>query len=314
MLKANSSSIETAFNPHIGGICKEQIIHRNPVQVFCVGDGLGVDSMAMLIAMRDWKITPQVITFADVGDMTQNKPGEKPETYDYIPVLRNWLKANNFPDLVIVHKKRVRAPYDTLYENCIVNGTLPSLAFGFKGCSIKWKVVVQEAYMKKLEIVKACWAAGFKIIKAIGYDNGPKDLKRGSKPEDDNYVYWYPLRETGWDRRQCIERIAAEGLPGWNADNEWSDRLEWVEKGGVPLKSACFFCPATHKWEIDRLYRTQPQLLDMAIQMEIGAKNHPVHPLTTTKGLSRNWSWGDYAKEKKFSLPVLESCEVCDAV
>jgi hypothetical protein len=44
--------------------------------------------------------------------------------------------------------------------------------------------------------------------------------------EDARYVVRYPLREWGWTRERCVERIAATGLP-------------------VPPKSACFFCPVT---------------------------------------------------------------------
>lgn len=316
-LWANSSGLKIAFPEAWGGICKRQILGSDRRQVFAVGDGLGVDSMAMLILLKHWLMRPQVITFADVGDMTQNKPGEKPETYSYIPVVKKWLRDNNFPPLIVVHKKKVKAPDDSLYENCVRNRTLPSLAFGFKGCSDKWKIKVQEAYMKTLPAVQECWRAGFKVIKAIGYDAGPADIRRGSKPEDDRYVYWYPLREVGWDRQKCLEVIADEGLPGWNHDNEWTDRLVWVKKGGVPLKSACFFCPASKKWEIDRLYRTQRKLLNMAIEMEEIAKNDSEHPLGgytgegSTMGLGRSYAWGDYARQQGMSLPILK-CELCD--
>jgi hypothetical protein len=309
-LKASKSPITPGS---YGGVNFEYVLNRPAEQVFAVGQGMGVDSMGALIACRNRGAKPQVITFADVGKQEEGKLVEKPQTYAYIPVLRAWLKANGFPDLVIVHKKKVRTPYDTLAENCIDNGTLPSLAFGFKGCSSKWKIVPQEQYMAKLPEVIRCWKAGYKIIKAIGYDNGPKDIRRGSKAEDDRYAYFYPLREMGWDRERCIAEIVNEGLPGWNADNEQGAPLHWVEKGGVPLKSSCSFCPAMKKWEIDRQYElggVNREQLNEAILMEQGAKTHPTHPLKTVVGLGRNWSWEDYCREKDYDLPAIKSPRV----
>lgn len=310
-----------------GGVNEAYVRSRPAEQVFALGNGMGLDSMGMLVGLRDRGLRPQVITFADVGNYETGKVGEKPQTYDYIPVLAGWLRKNGFPELTVVRRKAVRTTYETLYECCIVNQTLPSLAFGFKGCSNKFKIVIQEAYMKKLEIVQACWKAGYKIIKAIGYDAGPADIRRGSKAEDERYVYWYPLREWGWDRDIIREVVAAEGLAGWNKDNEKGEPLHWVEEGGVPVKSACFFCPASKHWEIDRLAEYNPDLLAMAVGMEENARNgkHGLgrgsedDPKKGTKGLGRNYAWGDYAKEKGFSLPVLNntalaSCEACDAV
>ena len=51
-------------------------------------------------------------------------------------------------------------------------------------------------------------------IKAIGYDAGPKDMRRRGKAEDQDHLYLYPLRQVGWDREEARRRVVAEGLPG----------------------------------------------------------------------------------------------------
>ena len=111
-------------------------VNRAPI---CVCYGTGVDSTAMLVGMYQRGIRPDLITFADTGS-------EKPETYQYVPVIRQWLRDVGFPDLVVVRYTPPRANYDTLYGNCIANETLPSIAFGLKSCSLKWKKAPQDAW------------------------------------------------------------------------------------------------------------------------------------------------------------------------
>ena len=60
-----------------------------------VAYGMGVDSTAMLIGMEKRGIRPDIILFADVG-------GEKPDTYLYAPIFREWLPFLYDPDRVDV--------------------------------------------------------------------------------------------------------------------------------------------------------------------------------------------------------------------
>ena len=88
--------------------------------------------------------------------------------------------------------------------------------------------------------------------------------------------YRYPLQEWGWTREDCEARILAEGLP-------------------LPVKSACFFCPASKKAEVDWLAATHPDLAQISMEMERRAHERG---LTTTRGLGRRWSWTDYLAER----------------
>jgi hypothetical protein len=212
---------------------------------------MGVDSVAMLVGMHQRGERPDLVLFADTG-------GEKPETYDYIPILQAWLAGVGFPPVttvVRVVKRFKNAPYTTLEGNCISNKTLPSIAFfARKACSQKWKKAPQDKFCKAWAPAVACWAAGGKVQKLIGYDAGPKDARRCWKIKDDkHYTYRYPLRDWGWDRERCIAEIAKAGLP-------------------VPMKSACFFCSVTQEEELDWLCKTHPDLAQRIMRMEAVAK------------------------------------------
>jgi hypothetical protein len=93
--------------------------------------GAGTDSTAMLIEMIENGEPVDQVLFADTGD-------EHPRTYAFIPIFRAWLEERSVT--VTIVRNEVRdfkqwPPYATLGENCITNGTLPSIAFGFSSCS-----------------------------------------------------------------------------------------------------------------------------------------------------------------------------------
>jgi hypothetical protein len=235
-------------------------------QPLVVAYGLGVDSTAALIGLHQAGERPDLILFADTGN-------EKQETYDYLPDIQAWLDKVGFPQVQVVRKivKNFKhwPPYHSLGENCLTNGTLPSLAFGFKACSLKWKVFPQEQYAKRWQPAIDWWATGGQVKKVIGYDASPKDRKRYAHAqgmEDDKYEYWYPLIEWGWDRERCKEEISRAGLR-------------------VPVKSACYFCPATQPEELLVMKKVY---LRYIVIMEARAEPR----LTHTKGLWRNGTKG----------------------
>lgn len=262
---------------------EQRLAHRRP---FFISYGMGVDSTAVLIHLvRMYRKTknrayiPDAITFADTGN-------EKKETYEYLPIINAYLKANGFPEVVVCYYKpgwTKNGDYHTLEQNCLVNRTLPSLAFGFKKCSLKWKRGPQDEYRETLPICQRAWAAGHVGIVAIGYDAGPKDSCRAwDITDDEHYEYIYPLMELGWDREQCMEEIRAEGLPGWETDKGG----KYLKSGGVPVKSACWFCPSTQPEELVEFSKTPHgrEYLRAIIRMERNAEPN----LTSIEGLWRN--------------------------
>jgi hypothetical protein len=222
---------------------------RPPVMV---ADGMGVDSTAMLVGLRRLGVVPDAILHADTGD-------EHPETVAYRDYRRAWLRSVGFPDLIIVRRApskpgKFGLSYRTLGENCLVNHTLPSLAFGRKACSKKWKIAPQNKWTRQWAPARAAWARGQKVVKLIGYDAGPKDARRSHNLRSDKrYDFVYPLREWGWDRERAIAEIAAAGVR-------------------VPRKSACIYCPASQPYEIAELVRDHPELADYIVRIEDTAR------------------------------------------
>lgn len=230
-----------------------------PKQPVIVAYGGGVNSTAMLIGMKDRGEKPDLILMANTG-------GEKPATLRWISTFAAWLRDADFPALQIVQND---GQYKTLENNCLQKNMLPSLAYGFKSCSDKYKRRPQDKFCNHWQPAKDCWAAGGKCLKLIGYD--ADEARRAKIADDDKYVYLYPLLEWGWGRDECIKAIANEGL-------------------AVPPKSSCFFCPAMKKAEVLALKRDEPELFARAVAMERNAN------LETVAGLGRSWSWESLGK------------------
>ncbi len=143
--------------------------------------GMGVDSTAMLVGLHQRGIRPDKILFADTGS-------EKPETMAYLPIMQAWLRSVGFPEIEVVRYAPKHGLYSTLEGNCLVNETLPSLAFGYKKCSLKWKREPQDRHCRAWQPAKDAWAAGLKCVKCIGYDAGPADSKRAWNLTDERRV------------------------------------------------------------------------------------------------------------------------------
>lgn len=131
------------------------------------------------------------------------------------------------------------------------------------------------------------------MVKAIGLDAGEEHrltwaqttvgkgkLSREAWLDQHFFHYWYPLMEWGYDRDHCKQIIRTAGLP-------------------VPMKSACWFCPASKKQEIVWLQEHHPDLLARALAIERNAQDS----LTSVKGLGRSFSWHDYL-ERLNDLPL----------
>ena len=247
--------------------------------------GGGVNSTAMILRAIEKGIRPDLIIFSDTG-------GEKPETYEWLDSFGDWLKENH--DMTI---ERTAYEKFTLEEDCLEKNKLPALAYGFKQCSLKYKAQPAQKFINKFYNKRWCNKNDMFPVKWIGYDLDEEH--RIKKNYGDNLVnnsyFQYPLVDWEMDREACVDLIKAHGFE-------------------PPLKSACFFCPATKKHEIDWLEENHPELLQRALDMENNAE------LTTMKGLGRNYSWNSYIKEKKsqkslldhFTDTTIEPCECVD--
>ena len=242
-----------------------------PAQPVVVAYGMGVDSTAMLIGLHQRGIRPDLILFADTG-------GEKPDTYLYAPIIRQWLRDVDFPQFEVVRYQPPIAPYDSLFGECWKNNTLPSLAFRMKSCSIKWKRVPQDRRVQKWKPAIECWEAGKRVRKLIGFDATENRRRYGDRGNDPLYQHWYPLMDWQMDREACKRLIADAGLP-------------------VPVKSACFFCPASKRPELVELSTRYPDLHGRSLALESRYRNgkhyrgdDPRH----VQGLGIRFAWGHH--------------------
>lgn len=241
-----------------------------------VAFGGGTDSTAMLIGMYEKGIRVDLILFADTG-------GERPEVYFHIQAFSQWLIAHGMPPIITVKKVRRNGEVMTLEEDCLEKNMLPSIAYGFKSCSQKYKVQPQDKFVNNWEPAKQCWDMGWKVTKFIGYDSDEE--RRASIREDEKYDYRYPLIEWGWDRDKCVEVILGAGI-------------------SLPGKSACFFCPSSKKKEILELKKSYPDLIERAVVMESGAQ------LTSIKGLGRRFSWKSFLDEHEAGISNMQESHV----
>jgi len=269
--------------------------------------GAGVDSTAMLVALKLAGLRPDIITFADLT-------AEKPPTLDHLDRMNQVLAQWAWPPITVVSKQTLPGTaYSDLYGNCMANETLPSLAFGLKSCSIKWKQKPQDQAIKGAKsgpnasdphpIWQEAKARDERIVKLIGYDCGRADMRRSRNlpVSDSDFDYAYPLQILGWDRAQCIHIITQS-----------------LGAGMVPIKSACFFCPASKIWELFWLAAHHPDLLERALllernaltgrhsrfnKVEFGASWDELvrtadrfPSSSTTVGLGRSFSWNQWAR------------------
>lgn len=244
-----------------------------------VSYGGGVNSVAVCVGLVARGEIPDLVMFADTG-------GERPETYTHIHMMFDWLKGHGVECVTV---RNAPASGDkTLEENCLRRKELPSLAYGFKGCSVKWKRQPMDRFLRtQYEPSMRVLASGQKVTRIIGIDAG--ETRRAKLPPDEHFIYRYPLVEWGWDRKDCIAVIEAAKLP-------------------IPPKSSCFFCPAMRRDEIRALRVQHPELYKRAVAIEDNAVTH------TVVGLGRNWRWSQVPDDKQQMFSFPETQVPCDCM
>lgn len=217
--------------------------------------GAGLNSTAMILEMIDRKVNIDLILFADTK-------AERPDTYKFINIFQNYLRKYNLKIIIVSNKI-------TLYEDCVRRKALPSLAYGFKTCSQRFKQEPQKKFINNFEMSKNIFKEKNKINRFIGFD--VNESHRIKNYEDKKYNNIYPLVEWTMTRNDCRKTIKKHNLP-------------------LPGKSSCFFCPAMKKTEIIELNKKFPGLFKKAIKLENNAN------LTNIKGLGRYFSWENVVK------------------
>jgi hypothetical protein len=244
-----------------------------------VAYGGGLNSTAMILLMIKTQQKPDLIVFADTG-------GEREDTYGYIRYFNKYLNSKYSLNIETIKKKG-----ETLENESLRSQTLPSLAYGFKRCSLKYKRAPQDKFRNNNDLCRAVWAGGGKVNVYIGYDADEAYRADKTPLDDKKYQYHYPLINNDIGRDECVEIIKDANL-------------------NIPEKSSCFFCPAMKISEILALNRNHKLLMDRALAIEKNAKPN----LKTVKGLGRNFSWANIVSQEnfEFTYPAEIPCECYD--
>ncbi|WP_260610701.1 hypothetical protein [Sphingomonas sp. IC081] len=232
--------------------------------------GAGVDSTAMILEMASRRERIDMVLIAQMP--------EKPETQAFIPAFRQWMDDHDVPNEIVANRPRrfgASPAYYDLLEACLVNGALPSIAFGRGTCSLRWKVSPQDSWTKSWPPAQQAWATNQKVTRLIGFDSSSRDSRRYAHAEGYSstlYTYRYPLREWGWGRDACNERIRQAGFE-------------------VPA-SSCFFCTGMQCNEVRAL---PAACLRLIVLMEARAKPR----LRSCEGLWRSTTKGLRGREAR---------------
>lgn len=248
--------------------------------VFSFGGGLNSTAELVEWAKRGYP-PPDLIQFSDTGAETEL-------TYENVRRVSDWLVVHGMPPVTWTRKG---GRQETIVETCLRLGVLPSMAYGKKACSHKFKIEPQERDVNRWPVARRAWKRGEKVVKLIGY--GYEEQRRISlaKIEDEKYFYRFPLNEWRIDRQGCVDIIESVGLP-------------------IPPKSSCYICPSMTKPEIANLQREHPVLFMKALAVEQRAKD--AGKLRTVQGLGRKFAWADFAAGLPTAdAPVVNGCMYC---
>jgi len=247
----------TAITPDI----PERSLAATPGSPLVVAYGGGTNSTAMLCGFKERGIVPALIVFADTG-------GELPRTYEHTAQMSKLCKEWWGVEIQTV-RTTFRGEYETLEEKCLRLKVLPSLAYGWKTCSQKFKIEPQHALVSDFLKFQGLTEA----TQAIGYDakEGHRETKMKQQKIKGGRILtnWYPLIEWGWDRAVCVRAILRHNLP-------------------LPGKSSCFFCPAMKRPEIIKLKAEHPEYYLRALAMEKDLK-----VMGRVKGLYMGVPWSE---------------------
>jgi len=214
-----------------------------PPGIWGVNFGGGVNSTALLLLMHQRGMFPAWVLFSDTGS-------ERPETYENVARVKDWCASVGFP-FEVVRWIRKDGSFESVHDNCLRTEYLPSKAYGYSGCTYKWKIQPMAKWRKQNGLDES--------VVAIGYDVGEKARVKKAKIacQDAEYdpslrTLWYPLIAWEIDRAGCEEVLKKQGWP--------------------TVKSSCFLCPHMRKGEWESLKAEHPSLFKIALDVEAGAK------------------------------------------
>lgn len=204
-----------------------------------VNFGGGDNSRALLLFCHDRGLRPDWVLFADTGS-------ERPHTYTLVRQTAEWCESVGFP-FTTIRWIRKDGSFESVHDNCLRTGYLPSKAYGYAGCTFKWKIQPMQKWRKQNGFVPSTVSIGYDAGERRRIENAKK--RACGQPEQGLHEYpWYPLVAWGIDRAACQDRLRKQG---WES-----------------YKSSCFCCPNMKAPEWDELRSEYPELFQMCVSIQ----------------------------------------------
>lgn len=175
-----------------------------------------------------------IVIMSDTGS-------EKPETMEYVKnIIMPELDKNNIENYI------VKSKLGNLHDYYLEKHIIPFRRY--RQCTDKWKITPIN-----------------KKVRELGYDkNNPISMALGITTDEaqrmkPNHKKWikniFPLIEANYSRQDCYEWFRKHDL-------------------NIPVKSGCFCCPFSPKKEWLQMYKTHPELIEIAVKMENNASQY----------------------------------------
>lgn len=288
-----------------------------------VSYGGGTNSTAMLIELTARAENVSAILFADTG-------GERPETYDFVAMFSEWLVAHGQPEITIVRHVRRDGTFQSLEDECLEKKCLPSIAYGFKKCSGKFKLEPQDKWTNHWAMAREAWGRRERVTKLVGF--GVDEQRRADKGNTYQNEAWFARYAAGEPTRAiALSELQLGDDPPVNQLRNMVRRITeavryrkrypliefgmdrdacvaTIDRAGIrrPGKSACWFCPSSRKPEI----RALPIPLQ---RRSIAMERNAAGTLISVKGLGRSFSWESFlAGEASHQTEIEFPCECTD--
>jgi len=248
-----------------------------PASPWGINFGGGLNSTAVIIECRNRGLRPDWILFADTGS-------ERKHTLAHVDLMRRW--CDGWADLTVVRWIRADGTHVPLHTDCLRKRTFPSKAYGNAGCTDKWKVQPMDKWRK---------AHGFdRGAFAVGYDAGEatRIRKACQRGDDPNMAAWYPLVAWGIDRMGCERICKAAGI--------------------AAVKSSCFMCPSMKEEEWAELRQNDPDLFDIAIEIERRARQAGEKPQDGSDRATAGWYFDPEIREMILARTAIEGQQTMD--
>ena len=211
-------------------------IKREPETLYVISYGGGVNSTAMAINILESGAPVDAIIFSDTG-------AEMPETLEYIKIFNEHIKKYFRKEILTVYPKR-----GTIIEIAESQNIIPRPASARRWCTAEVKIKpVRQRCRKIMRAEKKR-----KLVLYVGID--AQESHRVKPPEVAYIKHSYPLIDSDFSRRMCVELIEKYNLP-------------------IPVKSGCYFCEFQPKSKWRELYFKHPELYARAAKMEANAFN-----------------------------------------